>query len=119
MPQITLECTNNVLEKNNLSQLVLEINHVLSERLPTELASCKARILFIDNFVVGDNDKQNAFVHLSISVLKGRSTSLLDEIAAVIMQNLKAHFSSSLSKLNLQITIAIQDLPDVYHKLKQ
>jgi len=115
MPQIILECSNNVIEKDSKS-LLLQIHHILTENLPTELRSCKSRVIRHHDFVLGDGNEDNAFVHLSIGVMKGRSHELLSAVASTIMTALKDAFSLSLTKLNLQITLAIQDLPAVYEK---
>lgn len=115
MPQIHLECTNNVLEKD-VNGLLLEIHNILSKSLPTELHSCKSRASIVHDYVIGDGDKNNAFVHLSIGVLKGRPPELLNSIGTTLLKVLADAFSSSLSKLNLQITIAVSELPDVYKK---
>ena len=115
MPQILLQCTQNVLEKN-LDSLLLDIHKTLAENLPTQMDSCKTRVMRHEEYLVGDGSPKKAFVHLSIGVLPGRTTELLNTVAAILMEKLKAAFQQSLSELELQITIAIQDLPAVYHK---
>jgi 5-carboxymethyl-2-hydroxymuconate isomerase len=119
MPQIMLECTGNIIEKDLLSQLLLQIHPILSEKLPTDISSCKSRAIIHDIYSVGNGDVNNAFVHLSIGVLKGRSTELLDQIADILMTKLKDFFHLSLAKFSLQITIGISNVPDVYHKFKK
>lgn len=115
MPQIILECSDNILEKD-MTSLLLQIHQLLTDKLPTQLQSCKSRVLRHQDYVVANNDEKNAFVHLSIGVLKGRSHELLNSIATTILQLLKTSFSLSLAELNLQLSIAIRDLPDVYEK---
>lgn len=116
MPHITLEYSNNVLEKN-LHNLIIRMHELLSAQLPTQLNNCKTRIIASDNYLIGDdNNKNNAFVHLSILVLKGRTVELKNAIASQLMQQLKEHFADSANKLDLQISVAIDDLPEVFQK---
>ena len=115
MPHIILECSNNIVEKN-LSSLIIDIHTLLTQMLPTQLSGCKSRIIRDKDYVVGNNDPQNAFVHVTVKVLKGRSKDLLDSVANAIMDKLKVVFQKSFSALNLQFTIAIEELPEVYHK---
>jgi len=115
MPHLTLEYSNNVLE-NDFSSLFLQIHELLSTQLPTQLKSCKSRVIGSEDYVIGDGNKTNAFVHLSILVLKGRSVQLKSAIATTLMGKLKEHFSGSANQLDLQISIAINDLPEVYQK---
>jgi len=115
MPQITLEYTANILEKD-LANALPEIHHIVCEMLKTELANCKSRLQSVENYVIGDGAKDNAFVHLTIALLPGRSTELLQSTAEIILNKLKNYFHQSLQKLNLQITIAMENLPEVYIK---
>lgn len=115
MPHITLEFSNNVPEKD-FTQLFLKMHEFLSTQLPTELNNCKSRIVRCENFLIGDADPKNAFVHLAILVLKGRSVELKNTIASQLMQMLKAHFKDSAKLMDLQISVAIDDLPEVFQK---
>lgn len=119
MPQITLECSDNIIEKvRDFPPLFKYIHQVLSEKLPTELDSCKSRVINYKDYAVGNQDPNNAFVYLSIGVLKGRSKDTLDTIAHLLMEKLTLFFAESIKTRHLQISLAIQDLPDVYHKYK-
>lgn len=116
MPQLVLECTDNVLE-SNLSELLQDIHNLLTVELPTDLQSCKARIIKHSEYLVGNGHSKNAFVHLAVHVLPGRTPEKLDAIGNAILGVLQRKFQQSLSELNLQITVAIQDLPSVYKKV--
>lgn len=116
MPQITLELSNNVLE-NEFTDLLLSIHHILTKHLPTELRSCKSRVIRHQDYLIADGNANNAFVHLSINIMKGRTVELKNAVAAMLMETLQKTFASSFSQLDLQMTIAIADLPDVYSKL--
>ncbi len=115
MPQILLQCTNNVIEQN-ISPLLLDIHKILTENLPTQMDSCKTRVMRHEEYLVGDGSPEKAFVHLAIGVLPGRSTETLNHVSALLMEKLQKTFEQSLEKLKLQITIAIQNLPEVYIK---
>ena len=118
MPHVILEVSANIHE-TNLSPLLVEIHSILTEMLPTQLSGCKSRIIRDEDYVIGNNDPQNAFVHLTVKVLKGRSKTLLNTIASSIMEKLKLAFQESYNALNLQYTIAIEELPEVYHKFSK
>jgi 5-carboxymethyl-2-hydroxymuconate isomerase len=115
MPHITLEFSSNVLEKN-VSPMLIQMHELLSAQLPTPLKNCKSRIVRSDDYVIGDANESNAFVHLSILVLKGRSVDLKNGIASNLLKILKEHFAESTNLLDLQISVTIEDLPDVFLK---
>ncbi|HRE31510.1 MAG TPA: hypothetical protein PLD88_05985 [Candidatus Berkiella sp.] len=115
MPHIILECSDNIVEKD-FHFLLSQIHQLLVEKLPTELKSCKSRVLRHAYYVIADGDPHQAFVHLSINVLAGRSKELQQAIGATLMEMLTKAFHQSREKLKLQLSIALADLPSVYLK---
>ncbi len=115
MPQIIFELSDNLIEKD-FSKALVTIHQILTDGLPTTLASCKSRVIRYQDFLVGDGEVNNAFVHLSIGVLSGRTKETRDLVAHKILKFLEQYLSQSFAKLNLQITIAISELPEVFYK---
>ena len=112
MPHVILELSNNI-EKQNHTQLLTEIHQNLTEMLPTQLESCKSRVIRHEEFLVGDGNINNAFVHLNIEVLSGRTQATLDLVAKKLMTLLQNNFKSL---LNIHFSVSIKDLPAVYYK---
>lgn len=117
MPQLTLEYSTNITESADFSVLFAKCHHLLAELLPADIASCKSRAMAQSDFYVGDGNPANAFVHLQIQVLPGRSKEKLEHIGKNILPLLKAHFTDALKKLNLQITVEVADLSTHYFKI--
>ncbi|MDP1723096.1 MAG: hypothetical protein Q8L85_00115 [Alphaproteobacteria bacterium] len=118
MPHIILECSDNIIE-SDLKPICIEIQKILVDKLPTQLDSCKSRIIRHKDYVLGDNHIDNAFVHVFISVMPGREQKLINSISEIIVDRLKVFFLESRDRLNLQISVAINDLPESYHKFKK
>lgn len=118
MPQLRLEYTANIIEKNNFSQLFKQCHEILAEQLPADLASCKSRATQQDDYYIGDGNSENAFVCLQLQVFSGRSVETLNSVVQVILNVLKNHFAESLKQRNLQITLELQELShSTYFKL--
>ena len=115
MPHIILECSDNIIEKD-MKPLLADIQNILVAQLPTKLEACKSRSIRHSDFLLGNGDTNNAFVHLSIRVLQGRSEELLNQTAQIILEKMAIYFDESSKKLNLQITLALQNLPPIYLK---
>lgn len=115
MPHIVLECSDNIIEKD-FESLLLSIHHTLSENLPTDLSNCKSRVIRCTDVVMGNGDKNQAFVHVTISILKGRSAELLKQVSTLIMNQLVNAFPTSAQQYILQLSIAIPELPDNFEK---
>src|SRR3990167_10567642 len=105
MPQLILEFSSNIIEKNDFTDLFQECHAALSQMLPTNIMDCKSRAIEYNNYFIGDMNKNNAFIHITLKVMPGRTTQILENVAAAIMQILKKHFAKSLHELKLQITL--------------
>jgi len=117
MPQLTLEFTSNIVEKNNMNDLFQECHSILEKILPTDIDSCKSRSIEHHNYHIGDGNPNNAFVHVSLDIMPGRSLDTQKNVGDNLMLILKNYFASSLAELNLQITLEITELPRTYFKI--
>ncbi len=115
MPHIILECSDNLVE-NHFKTLLQQIHELLSEKLPTDLVSCKSRVQRYADFMIADGGAKHAFVHLAIAVMKGRNKELLDRLSATLLEQLGIAFKASAEKFQLHLSVEIRELSDVYHK---
>jgi 5-carboxymethyl-2-hydroxymuconate isomerase len=114
MPQIYFEYSDNVVIPK-LRKVIDHIHNTLADQLPTDLRSCRTRIIKHENYVVGNGDHKNCFVYLAINVLKGRKKEQLELIA----NNISKYITIELNKpqnLELQISVSINELPEIYIK---
>lgn len=116
MPHLTIEYSPNILEKGSLSQLLKNLNSLLSEHLPTDLFSCKSRAIQFETYFIGDGDALNAFVHINLKVLPGRTMDKLTDLGNTMLNILYEFFYESAKQLNLQITVEINELSNRYFK---
>ena len=117
MPQLILEYSSNVIEKNNLNNLFQECHSLLEKMLPTDISSCKSRSIERQNYYVGNGEPNNAFVHISLKIMPGRTPDTLKDIGDNIMAILKRYFEKSFENLNLQVTLEIMELQKTYFKV--
>lgn len=117
MPQLILEYSKNIIERDNLTTLFQQCHDLLAEALPTDLNSCKSRAIKCKTYVVGDGQLDNAFIHVSLKVMPGRTQDTLQNVGQRMMKVLENHFAQSLQKLKLQITLEISNLQPTYFKI--
>lgn len=110
MPQITFEYTSNTALGPNWEKLLLDIHRGISEITGIRIENCKTRILEHQRFSIGAGGDNNAFVHVEIALLEGRSEKLKRELG----ESMLSHLQSLLVPLNpekdLQITVEIRDM---------
>lgn len=112
MPHIRLEHSANILEKDEMAPLLQKIHTVLVETLPAQLDTCKSRVFEYPVFCVGDGAPQNAFVHLGIHILPGRTQGTINETKEALINLLKSHFTHSSKGLHLSLSVEIAPLGD-------
>ncbi len=115
MPHLTLEYTANIPAPENLAGTLLDMHRVLHEIGGIEIENCKSRLRYVDAFIIGKGDLNNAFLHLDVRFLEGRAEEVKQQIGNELLQILKTTFqpaesSKHTSKLNLQITVEIRDI---------
>jgi len=115
MPHLTLEYTSNLSEKGDFRFLFRAFHYLLTEILSTELGTCKSRAVCFDDYYVGGGE-DNAFVHVNLGILSGRSEEQLKTISRSIVLVLKKHFNDFIvrKKINLQISIEIRELKNYF-----
>lgn len=117
MPHLTLEYSKNVCEHQKLDTLFEKCHALMVEILPTELASCKSKALEYKNYYIGDGNTKNAFVHLDLKLLTGRTEETLHALSQRLLQCLSEHFAESFKTLNLQISLEITELSKIYFRI--
>ncbi len=110
MPQIVLEYSANVLEQAEFSHLFFDIHEILHEQASIKLDNCKSRALRRDEYHIGDGHPSNAFVHLDIRFIEGRSEAVKHSVGIASLNRLKQFFEKSMARLDLQITVELGDI---------
>lgn len=116
MPHLILEYSNNIITTENFNQLFDKLHHLLEKELPTQLSSCKSRCMAHSLFFIGDQDENNAFVHLTIKILAGRADAKKSQIGEKILLLLNDFFRSGADGLNINFSVEIMDLDKNYFK---
>ena len=110
MPHITLEYTDNIDQPIEFHDLFSELHQVLASVAGINITNCKSRARSLDTYHIGEGEAGNAFAHLEVRLLEGRSAELKREIGERGLEVLKKHFARSLSDRDLQITLEVQDI---------
>ncbi|WP_158649255.1 hypothetical protein [Aquella oligotrophica] len=116
MPHLILECSDNIIEENRqLLNILHDCQQMLVENLPTSLESCKSRVVRHQDYLLGNGEVKNAFIHLEVRVLKGRSEELLKRLAEELKTCISARLLKSLGNdLNLKLSVEVVELSGIY-----
>lgn len=110
MPHLVLEYSANVDCPPDLPVLFRQLHEVLAETGGIRRDNCKSRARPADPFLVGSGSESDAFVHLDIRFLEGRPAEVKQALGQQALDLLLGWFQNSSDRLQLQITVEIQDI---------
>jgi 5-carboxymethyl-2-hydroxymuconate isomerase len=120
MPHLTLEYTGNVSGVIRPVELLPELHEVLAREAWLDIRNCKSRAICREDYYIGQGTGRQAFVHLEIRLLEGRSSEVKHDIGESILAVLWDHLSTTPADLNLQLTVEIVDMQRaVYFKAER
>ena len=109
MPHLTLEYTDNLQPVAGFDPLFDRLHRLVAEVGGIRLGNCKSRAVCREVYFVGEGGDRQAFVHLTIRFLAGRSAEVKEQIGRQSLAALQEHFPPS-TGLEVQITVEIQEI---------
>ncbi len=118
MPHLTLEYSTNIGRPEGLPALLTTLHRVLAEIGGIKRENCKSRAYPASDFLVSDGKPEDAFVHLDIRFLEGRSMDVKQAIGQQAVALLQQFFDPTGDRPGLQLTVEVRDITrSTYFKL--
>ena len=118
MPHFILEYSDNLLEKIDHRQLFRDLHRLLVENGPFKLSDIKSRAVTHEDFYISDGNDANAFIHLTLSIFKGRELGIQQRVGNKLLAFLENEFARSYTELQCSITVEIKEInTDTYFKI--
>jgi len=118
MPHFILEYSDNILEEIKPNDVFQKLHQILVEHGPFNLSDIKSRAVKHQDYYVSDGNPSNAFVHLKLSIFKGRELSIRQTVGDMLLEFLKNQFARSYQQLRCSITVEVNEIDtDTYFKL--
>ncbi len=116
MPHLILEYSANVPEKNGFHTLFMRLHTLLAQSLPTELSGCRSRALECVHYCVGDGNEHNAFIHLTLKIMPGRSEEKRMKLGNELVAALQEYCSKNFHAQKIQLSVEMLELQPTYFK---
>ena len=117
MPHLILEYSNNFDGELDFEPFFVTLHKLLEEKLPTDISSCKSRCIARELFFIGDCHIKNAFAHLTIKILAGRTDENKNKLGNEILKMMRNFFHPHKCNLILQLSVEVIDLDKHYFKV--
>ena len=109
MPHIVFEYTADLAPLPDMDEMFRSVHEILDEAAHAQVANSKSRTLPVHSYV-GDGDSLNAFAHLDIRLMEGRSVEVKEQISNRCLKLLIESLKDASARRNLQITVSVSDL---------
>lgn len=109
VPHLRLEYSGNLAAPADFQPLFAELHRILHEEGGIGLHNCKSRAVKLDHFRVGNGAADDAFVHLTVRVLDGRTDAVQRRIGELALRCLERHFGAGSDAQ--QITVEVGAIP--------
>ncbi len=110
MPHLILEYSDNLLEDIDHRRIFRNLHQLLVENGPFKLPDIKSRAAVQGEFYVSDGNEANAFVHLTLSIFKGRKLDIQQQVGNKFLAYLEHEFACSNAALKCSITVEIREI---------
>jgi 5-carboxymethyl-2-hydroxymuconate isomerase len=94
MPHIVLRHSNNLADRNFIP-FFKDLHLLLVNNLGVKLTSCSSMVIPHSQYLVGDGDHKNAFIHLEIKVKPNIDKTSLDTTGTAALAMLKDYVGNS------------------------
>ena len=108
MPHLVLEHTAACGGDIDFAALLPRLNRAVADTLGTAIDNCKARVLRLERYQVGETVPGPEFVHLDLLVLEGRSAERRRATSEAVLALLREAFAGA--PQGLQITVNVRDI---------
>ncbi len=105
MPNLVLEYSNSVEERVNIQGLLEDLHQVALECGLFDPASVKSRSLRTHNWLIGHQEDDVDFIHITFDLLSGRTQEQKQQLSSLLMHTLQEKASHVYS-----LTINIRDM---------
>jgi 5-carboxymethyl-2-hydroxymuconate isomerase len=116
MPHLVVEYTGNLHERFDASALLATLNRELDAVGEFVTVDIKSRARRLERFVVGVTGREEAFVHVELAIMAGRSPQLKHDVVQRLLGVVREQIAAP-PGLRTQMTVRIVDIdPHGYAK---
>ena len=116
MPHIILEHSNNVKDIVNYQAFFKQVTEIMLElEIVPNADGIKSRFIKAEEFYL--NQEDNIYIHLQLSLLKGRDKAKLQNLGKKIKELMQQRFSTAFQEFSNSFSVEIREIDsEIYQK---
>lgn len=118
MPHLIVEYSANLDDEIKLKSLFNKLHDAALETGVFPLGGIRFRSIRCEDYLIGDGDDSNAFVHLLLKLGHGRDFEVKKEVGEKLFSTLTQHFDEEYAKRPLAISFEIVEFDEVLNYKK-
>ncbi|HLR69622.1 5-carboxymethyl-2-hydroxymuconate Delta-isomerase [Virgibacillus alimentarius] len=118
MPHFYIEYTDNIKQEANIPELLKKMNQsLLSHRDIIPIGGLRSRAIELTDYLVADGAEDDAFVHATLKLGKGRSEEDKKKVCDALFHAMKEHFAETYEKRSLALSMELYEFQAPTYKL--
>ena len=109
MPHLVVEYTDNLRDRFDARAALATLNRALDDVGEFVSEDIKSRARALETFVVGVSGREEAFIHVELAIMAGRSAELKSDVLQRLLAVVRGHLVAP-THLRMQITVRIVDI---------
>ncbi|RLQ97382.1 5-carboxymethyl-2-hydroxymuconate Delta-isomerase [Falsibacillus albus] len=110
MPHFIVEYTDNLKQEGDIKAFLQKVNEYMMSRgdvFPT--GGIRSRAIELHDYVIADGQEDDAFVHATLKLGKGRSEEVKKLVCEELFSLMKEHFAGLFDKRYLALSMELME----------
>ncbi|WP_138417610.1 5-carboxymethyl-2-hydroxymuconate Delta-isomerase [Aquibacillus sediminis] len=117
MPHLVIEFTDNIKTESNIPELLKKVNQtLLTHQDIIPIGGLRSRAIALQDYLVADGSEDDAFVHVTLKLGKGRTEEQKKVVCEDLFAVIKDHFADLFEKRYLALSMELYEFTNPTYK---
>lgn len=110
MPHLILDYSQNLRDKTDLQALCEKLHATLLDSGLFELGAVRVRAVPSEHFAIADLRDENAYLHMTAMIGKGRSGGQKRELGQALFETARGHLDDLIAARDFALTLELREI---------
>jgi 5-carboxymethyl-2-hydroxymuconate isomerase len=114
MPHFYLEYTDNIKAEARIPELLRKVAKVIANQNGAfQVGGIRVRAIELKEYVVADGQEDDAYVHATFKIARGRSQEVIKKACDELFETMKEHFAELYAKRYFALSLDYADFGEM------